>query len=145
MNVKELIRVLEDFDPGADVHLCINWPGRVAETHEKIWVGDYGGGPQINAAIDFRGVSIYVGCVLQHRVKDARRPKETPLRKIDLGQYDSAEDAAKVRDFYIVHEGLDEPLNFPEFDYDKWIPPRTTSGEYNEHIAKILREKLLKD
>ena len=111
----------------------------MTETHENVWVGDYGGGPQINAAMDFRGLRIHVGCVLQQRIKDM------PTRTIDLGRYDSPEVAAKVRDFYIVHKGLDEPLNFPDFDYEKWIPPRTTSGAYNEHVAKILEEKLLHD
>ena len=62
-----------------------------------------------------------------------------------LGNYESSEIAARVRDFYVVHHKIDEPLNFPDFDYDRWIPPKTTSGEYNEHIAAILREKLLRE
>ena len=37
------------------------------------------------------------------------------------------------------------PGSYPDADYERWIPPRTTSGEYNDHIAAILREKLLKD
>lgn len=139
MTVEELIGMLERFPPKSEVRVCVNWPDRVAETHERLWVGDYGGGPQINAAMDLRGVRIYVGCVLEQRA--ARNPPQ----RIDLGHYDSAETAARVRDFYIVHRGLDEPLNFPEMDYDKWIPPRTTSGEYNPLIAEILKEKLLKD
>ena len=48
-------------------------------------------------------------------------------------------------DFYVVHRGLNEPLNYPEFDYENWIPPRTRSGKYNELIARILEEKLLQD
>jgi hypothetical protein len=139
MNVKELIDALNRFAPEAEVRVGVSWPDRVTESHEKVWVGNYGGGPQINAAMDFKGVSVYVGCVLQRHVKDM------PQRTIKLGHYDSAEDAAKVRDFYIVHKGLDEPLNFPDFAYDKWIPPRMSSGEYNEHIAEILKEKLLSD
>lgn len=139
MNVQELIGLLERFDPRAEVRLCINWPDRVAETHDRIWVGDYGGGPQINAAMDFRGVRVYVGCVLEQQLPSA------PPRKIDLGHYDTAETAARVRDFYVFHRGLDEPLNFPDMDYDKWIPPRTTSGEYNAHIAEILKKKLLRE
>ncbi len=139
MKVKELIDVLKGFEPDADVHLGVNWPDRVSESHESVWVGDYGGGPQINAGMDFRGVSVFVGCVIQRRVKDK------PVETIKLGQYDNPQDAAKVRDFYIVHKGLDEPLNFPDFDYDKWIPPRMSCGEYNEHIAKILSEKLLRE
>ena len=119
------------------MRLCVNWPDRVAEMYERLWVGDYGGGPQINAAMDFRGVKVYVGCVLEQRMPSV------PPRRIDLGQYETAEIAARVRDFYVFHRGLDEPLNFPDFDYDKWIPPRTRSGEYNRLIAEILKEKLL--
>ena len=62
-----------------------------------------------------------------------------------LGNYESSEVAAHVRDFYVFHHKIDEPLNFPDFDYERWIPPKTTEGEYNEHIAAILREKLLQD
>ena len=142
MKVQELIDLLESFDPGAEVRLCINWPGRVAETHERIWVGDYGGGPQINAAMDLRGVRVYAGCVLEQRMATTQ---PHPQESLDLGQYDSTETAARVRDFYVVHRGLDEKLNFPDFDYEKWIPPRTLSGEYNSYIAEILKEKLLED
>lgn len=139
MKVRELIEVLRRFSPDALVRVGVTWPDRVTEVHENVWVGDSGTGPQINAEMDLRGVRVHVGCVLQQRVKD-----EAP-RTISLGHYNSSEEAAKVRDFYIVHKGLEEPLNFPDFDYDKWIPPRTTSGEYNEHVAEILREKLLKE
>ena len=139
MKVKELIKVLERFDLEADVHLCVSWPDRVTEKFERVWVGDYGSGPQINAALDLKPSSIYVGCGLEQLVRQPREPK------IDLGHYDSEEMAAKVHDFFVVHKGLDEPLNYSQFDYDKWIPPRTSSGEYNEHIAKILKEKLMKD
>lgn len=139
MNVKQLIDTLRNYPHDAPVRVGIAWPDRVSETHESLWVGDYGGGPQINAAMDLRGLEVFVGCTLQRQAKD--RPQET----IDLGQYDSAEIAGKVRDFYIHHQGLDEPLNFPEFDYEKWIPPRTRAGEYNPHIAKILENKLLSD
>ena len=140
MRVKKLIDVLKRFDPEAQVRLCLSLPGRVIETHEQLWVADYGGGPQINAALDFRGFQVYVGCGIGQFVR------EIPERmEIDLGEYDSPEIAAKVRDFYVFHTGLDEPLTHPEFDYEDWIPPRTKSGEYNEHIAKILKEKLLSD
>jgi len=139
MKVRELIEQLRKFEPDAVVHLGVSWPDRVTETYEKLWVGDYGEGPQINAVMDFMGLNIYVGCVAQRHAKDK------PPRTIKLGHYDSAEDAARVRDFFIVHKKLDEPLNFPDFDYANWIPPRTTSGEYNEHIAEILKEKLLSD
>ena len=139
MIVKELIGALRRFPADAEVRLGISWPDRVTETYERLWVGDYGGGPQINTAMDFKGVNVYVGCTLQQRIKDR------PVRKIDLGRYDSPEIAAKIRDFFIVHRGLDEPLNFPDFDYDRWIPPRTTSGDYNQHIAEILKKKLLSE
>jgi hypothetical protein len=139
MNVKELIEKLRAFPGDAPVRVGIAWPDRVTETHESLWVGDAGDGPQINAAMDLRGLNVFVGCTLQRQVKDRRQ--ET----IDLGQYETAEVAAKVRDFYIFHKGLDEPLNFPDFDYESWIPPRTRSGEYNPHVADILEKKLLSD
>ena len=164
MKVKELLAALADFDPEAEVQLCMNWPGRVAETYRRLWVGDHGEGPQINATIDFRGVSIYVGCVLEQRAAKQRagerasgNPPETaqnaprgaveePSRPaIMLGNYESSEIAARVRDFYVFHKQIDEPLNFPDFDYERWIPPKDTCGEYNKHIAAILREKLLRE
>jgi hypothetical protein len=138
MKVKKLIDILRRFDPESDVRLCVSLPGRVIETHEQIWVADYGGGPQIGAALDFRGFHVYVGCGLEQLVR------EIPERpEIDLGEYESPEIAARVRDFYVYHKGLEEPLSFPDFDYEDWIPPRTKSGEYNPHIAEILKEKLL--
>ena len=140
MKVRKLIELLNRFDPEADVRLCLSLPGRVIETHEKVWVADYGGGPQINAALDFRGFQVYVGCGLEQLVRNIPERLE-----IDLGQYEDAETTARVRDFFIYHKGLEEPLSDPDFDYENWIPPRTTSGEYNEHIAAILREKLLND
>ena len=139
MKVVELIRLLERFDPEAEVRLCVSLPNRVIETHERIWVGDYGGGPQISAARDFRQFFVYVGCGLEQMVGNVPEPK------IDLGQYDDPEDAAKVQDFFVFHRGLHQPLNYPDFDYEHWIPPRTKSGEYNPLIAQILREKLLQD
>ena len=146
MKVKELIGLLGGFPPEADVRLGITWPDRVTETYENVWVGDYGGGPQLNAALDFRGLRIHVGCSLQRPVQQGTGAAQKPQRKtIDLGHYENAETAAKVRDFYVVHHRIDEPLNFPDYDYDKWIPPRTASGEYNEHIAEILREKLMRE
>ena len=144
MKTKELIELLQRFDPESEARVCINWPGRVWEAYDRIRVGDYGGGPQINAVVDLRGVVIYVGCVLNQGMPSKTRPHQ-PQPEIDLGQYESPEIAAKVRDFYVIYHGLDETLNYPDFDYDRWIPPRTTSGEYNEHIAAILREKLLQE
>jgi hypothetical protein len=140
MKVKKLLEVLKRFDPEASVRLCVSLPGRVIETHEELWVADYGGGPQINAASDFRGFHVYVGCGIEQFVRNI--PERADF---DLGQYDSPEIAARVRDFYIFHKELNEPLSDPEFDYESWIPPRTTSGEYNERIAEILKEKLLGD
>ncbi len=140
MTVKKLIELLRRFDPDSSVRLCVSLPGRVIETHEQLWVADYGGGPQINAAIDFRGFQVYVGCGIEQFVREIPRRLD-----LDLGEYDDPETAARVRDFYIYHKGLDEPLEFPDFDYENWIPPRTRSGEYNERIAEILREKLLRE
>ncbi len=139
MTTKELIDVLKRFDPQSVVRLCINLPGRVIQTHETVWVADYGGGPQINAAIDFRGFSVYVGCGLEQLVRPI------PEKGVDLGEYEDPEDAARVRDFFVFHSGLDEPLRYPDFDYESWIPPRTKSGQYNPIIARILREKLLRE
>ena len=141
MRVKELISLLKRFDSQAEVHLCVSLPGRIIQTHDTVWVADYGGGPQINAAVDFKPFSIFVGCGMEQFV--TKVPDHGP--QLNLGQYESQEEAARVRDFYIVHSGLDEPLSYPDFDYETWIPPRTTSGDYNERIAKILREKLLQD
>jgi hypothetical protein len=139
MTSKELIDLLKRFDPQSVVRLCINLPGRVIQTHETVWVADYGGGPQINASIDFRGFSVYVGCGLEQLVRPI------PEKAIDLGEYENAEDAARVHDFFVVHAGLEEPLHYPEFDYENWIPPRTKSGQYNPIIARILREKLMRE
>ena len=141
MRVKELIKLLKRFDSEAEVHLCVSLPGRIIQTHDTVWVADYGGGPQINAAVDFKPFAIYVGCGMEQFV--SKVPDHAP--RLSLGQYDSPEEAAHVLDFYVVHSGLDHPLEYPDFDYETWIPPRTISGEYNERIAKILREKLLQD
>jgi hypothetical protein len=152
MRVKELIELLTRFNPEAPVHLSLSLPGRVISTHENLWVADYGGGPQLNAALDFKQFHVYVGCGLDQLVQPvpqqafvaphAEPPQKPPL---DLGQYDDAETAARVHDFYVYHHKLNEPLHDPSFDYEHWIPPRTTSGEYNEHIAEILRQKLLEE
>lgn len=152
MRVKKLIDLLNRFDPEAEVRLSVSLPGRVIAIHENIWVGDYGGGPQINAALDFKQFHVYVGCGLEQFVTNVPEQESAPLQHhdqpkpiVDLGDYENEEDAAKVRDFYIYHQGLDEPLKFPDFDYENWIPPRTNSGDYNEHIARILKQKLLED
>ena len=151
MNVKKLIETLQRFDPESEVHLSMSLPGRVIATHENVWVGDYGGGPQINAALDFKQFHIYVGCGLDQLITRVPQRefepagREEPPAAVDLGHYDDEAIAAKVRDFYVYHEGLDEPLADPDFDYESWIPPRTSSGEYNEHIARILKERLMRD
>jgi len=154
MRVRQLIDLLQRFNPEADVRLCVSLPNRVLEMHERLWVGDYGGGPLINATADFRGFQVFVGCGLEQLVAPVPdyplEPSHEPLPagaepQIDLGEYESEELTRKVRDFYIVHRGLNESLSYPEFDYASWIPPRTRSGKYNEHIAKILEEKLLQD
>jgi hypothetical protein len=139
MIVRELIRLLERFDPDSQVRLSVSTPDRVIETHEQLWVGDYGGGPQINTARDFRQFYVYAGCGLEQFVGGV------PETRIDLGRYDTPVTTAMVHDFYVIHERLHEPLSYPEFDYQNWIPPRTVSGDYNPAIAKILREKLLRE
>jgi hypothetical protein len=154
MRVRQLIELLQRFNPDADVRLCVSQPNRVLETHERLWVGDYGGGPLINATTDFRGFQVYVGCGLEQMVTpvpesayepshDASTAEAKPA--IDLGDYESEEIARKVHDFYVLNHGLQEPLNYPDFDYEHWIPPRTRSGKYNEHVARILEEKLLQE
>ncbi|HID77535.1 MAG TPA: hypothetical protein EYP56_16265 [Planctomycetaceae bacterium] len=152
MRVRELIELLQRFDPESEVHMSVALPGRVISTHENIWVADYGGGPQLNAALDFKQFHVYVGCGLEQMVTEVPRRRFVAAHEIhrrepeiDLGQYETEELAAKVRDFYNYHRRPGEPLAYPDFDYENWIPPRTTSGEYNEHIAAILKEKLLRD
>ena len=90
MNVKQLVRLLEEFPPDAEVRVGISWPDRVTETYERVVVGDYGGGPILTAAMDFKGLRVYVGCTLEHTVAERRGTT------IDLGQYESVEVAAKV-------------------------------------------------
>jgi len=140
MRVKNLVDALRQFDPEAEVRLGVSWPDRVSETYANLWVGDYGAGPQINAAMDFRGVHVHVGSDWYRPGSQRRSP-----RRLHLGYYESPEVAAKVHDFYVFHKELDEPLNCPQIDYERWIPPRTTDGEYNEHIAEILKQKLLEE
>jgi hypothetical protein len=158
MKVKELIELLGRFDPESQVHLGVSLPGRVVSMYENVWLGDYGGGPQLNAAPDYQFL-VYVGCgfeqmlsPLPKRVPASTPKPSVPLGKpptarpaLDLGCYDDEQTAARVRDFYIFHHKLKEPLHFPDFDYEHWIPPRTTAGKYNEHIAQILRNKLLRE
>ena len=139
MKVKALIDLLQKFSPDADVRVGISWPDRVTETYDRITVTTYESGPVLNAAMDFKGLRVFVGCEFRETVKERSGPA------IDLGDYPSVEIAAKVRDFYVINKKLGESLNYPDFDYDHWIPPRTTSGEYNRHIAEILREKLMRD
>ncbi|NUQ63366.1 MAG: hypothetical protein HUU20_12885 [Pirellulales bacterium] len=151
MRVKQLIDLLKRFDPESTVRLCVSLPNRVLETHERLWVGDYGGGPLINATSDFRGFQVYVGCGLEQFVTpvaehDYGPPHEHPAGPyFDLGEYDDEATSRRVRDFYLFHRSPHEKLSDPDFDYEKWIPPRTRSGKYNEHIAKILEEKLLEE
>ncbi len=154
MRVQDLIELLQRFNPQAEVRLCMMLPGRVIETYDRLWVADYGGGPQIHAASDFKQFSVYVGCGLEQFVRPVpERPYAETLHEphgphepeIDLGQYADEESAAKVRDFYLFHTNRREPLRYPDFDYTAWIPPRMTNGQYNQHIAKILREKLMEE
>jgi len=153
MRVEELIELLKRFDPEAEVHLSITLPGRVIAVHKNIWVADYGGGPQLNVAFDFKPIHVYVGCGIEQFVTNvppypfdpSHHDVEQEPADIDLGEYEREEIAAKIRDFFNYHRRPNQPLTYPDFDYANWIAPRTISGEYNEHIAAILREKLLKD
>ncbi len=138
MQVKRLIQLLERFDPESEVHVSENPPGCEIDAFDTVSVVDRRGEPLLCATMDFRPIVIYVGCGMD------RIPVQPP-RPLDLGQYDDQQTAARVRDFYTVHQGLDSPLAYPDFDYDSWIPPRMVSGEYNEHIARILRDKLLRE
>lgn len=162
MQVRELIELLQRFPGNARVQLGVTLPGGFLETFERLWVADYGGGPQINAPLSFAGFRIYAGCSVQQLVENLPKapsqavasPHAAPQRvdcqapehpEIDLGAYASEEEAARVRDFYIIHMRLSEPLTFPEFDYSRWIPPRTIGGQYNPHIARILKKKLMEE
>ena len=153
MRVQQIIELLKRFDPEAEVRLSVALPDRVLATHDNVWVADYGGGPQLIAGLDFRPFQVYVGCGLEQWVTNVPpRPFEpaehsarpTPAH-LDLGEYENEELAAKVRDFFNYHRRPSEPLTYPDFDYARWIAPRTTAGEYNQHIAAILSERLLKD
>lgn len=137
MRVRNLIDLLKRFDSEAEVHVAVGWNGRMVETYDQVWIGDYGGGPGLIVTPEPQGSCIYVGCGLDHLVRG--------LPTLDLGRYATQEDTAKVRDYYVLNQGLKERLSFPEFDYEHWIPPRTVTGEYNQHIARILREKLLRE
>ena len=137
MRVKNLIDLLKRFDSEAEIRVAVGWSGRVVETYQQLWIGDYCGGPQLIVTPEFRGSCVYAGCGLDQLV--------TEIPAVDLGRYATREETAKVRDYFVLNQGLKERLQFPDFDYEHWIPPRTVTGEYNEHIAKILREKLLKD
>lgn len=153
MRVERLIELLQRFDPEAEVRLSVALPDRVVATHASIWVGDYGGGPQLNAVLDLQQFHVYVGLGVEQVVTRAPSSPFGPSRcdtepehsNVDLGVYESPEMLAKVRDFFNYHRRPGEPLTHPEFDYANWIAPRTTSGHYNEHIAAILRERLLKE
>lgn len=153
MRVEELIELLKRFHPQAEVRLSLSLSGRVIATQENLWVADYGGGPQLMAALDFKPFRVYVGCGLEQFVTNVPPyPFDPAHHEVadaallpDLGNYENAEIAARVRDFFNFHRRPEAPLADPDFDYAHWIAPRTTTGEYNEHIAAILRERLLRD
>jgi hypothetical protein len=139
MTARELIQLLERFPPEATVRVCLQQADRVVQTHERLLLADYGGGPEIIVGFDLGHSTVYVGCGLEQFLGPL------PDAKPELGEYRSEEEAARVFDFYVVHRRLHFPLHYPEFDYDNWLPPRTTSGQYHPRIAEILREKLLRD
>jgi hypothetical protein len=153
MRVERLIELLQRFDPESEVRLSVALPDRVVAAHASIWVADYGGGPQLNAVLDLRQLPVYVGLGVEQAVTKAPSSAFDPSRRdaqpehsdVDLGEYESPEMLAKVRDFFNYHRRPGEPLTYPDFDYANWIAPRTTSGQYNEHVAEILKERLLKE
>ena len=137
MRVGNLIDLLKRFDSEAQVRLAVGWSGRVIETFDQVSVADSGNGPALIVRPESRSSCVYAGCGMEQLVHG--------IPELDLGRYATQEETAKVRDYYVLSQGLKERLSFPDFDYEHWIPPRTVSGEYNPHIAKILREKLLKE
>lgn len=153
MQVRTLIELLRQFDPESDVRLSVALPGRVIATRENVRVADYGGGPELNVVLDPRQFHVYIGCGMPQLLSDMPADpvkasdggtNQTPA-DVDLGKYETEELAAHVRDFFNYHRRPGRRLTYPEFDYASWIAPRTTGGGYNEHIAAILSEKLLKD
>lgn len=138
VKVHQLIEALKRFDPESDVHTAVSSMSGVTQVLTEEMVAEYEGGPLLLPGRMATG-SILVGCVVG-------RPAP-PVRKmpIDLGRYADPETAAKVRDFFIYHQKMDEPLSNPGFDYENWIPPRMVTGEYHPRIAAILREKLLRE
>ena len=153
MQVKTLIELLRQFNPEADVRLSVALPGRVIATREQVRVADYGGGPELAAVFDPRQFHVYVGCGMGQVLSDQRAEAAPTLNRhadrlavdVDLGEYETEELTARVRDFFNYHRRPGRPLSDPDFDYASWIAPRTSSGAYNEHIAAILSERLLKD
>lgn len=153
MQVRTLIELLNHFNPDADVRLSVDLPGRVIAASENVGVTDYGGGPQLHAALDPRQFRLCFGCGMEQVLTDMPAPPLNPPNQrsgqpdpdVDLGEYADKELAARVRDFFNYHRRPQVPLRYPGFDYANWIAPRTVSGGYNEHIAAILSEKFLRD
>ena len=141
MLVRELIQLLQRFEPSSQVRLTISPAGRVVQTYDQFLVARGKDGVELIAATDFAPFSILVGCGLGQIV----RPIHPVFLEVDLGLYDDPMDIERVQDFYIHHQGLQIPLFQPDFDYENWLPPRTKSGEYNPHVAAILRRKLSED
>ena len=118
MLVRELMELLSRFDPESEVRLSVSLPGRVIATHENLWVADYGGGPQLHAALDFKQFHVYVGCGMEqlvtnvppHPFDPSLHDAEQGPSEVDLGDYENEEIAAQVRDFYNYHRRPDQPL-----------------------------------
>ena len=116
MKVRQLIEALKRFDPESDVHTAVSSMSGVTQVLTEDMVAEYEGGPLLLPGRMAAG-SILVGCVVGRPVSRSRK------MPIDLGRYADPETAAKVRDFFIYHQKIDEPLSDPDFDYESWIPP----------------------
>ena len=120
------MELLSRFDPESEVRLSVSLPGRVIATHENLWVADYGGGPQLHAALDFKQFHVYVGCGMEqlvtnvppHPFDPSLHDAEQEPTEVDLGEYENEEIAAQVRDFYNYHRRPSHPLKEPDFDYE---------------------------
>lgn len=91
-----------------------------------------------------RGVSKYYGVSLKRGVWQAtlavcNTQKDT--MKYHLGYYNNETDAAQIYDYYVFHRRLKKPINFPDIDYESFIPHKCRNGNRNKYIQEILDNK----